>query len=160
VGLFLLERVVGRPSSFSQKLADIICERIANGESLRRICSEEKMPGLTTVFAWLRSNQGFQNQYARAREDQAEFYLDEIMAISDDSRGDTEVRVDSQGNEYDAPNNEWIQRAKLRVDARKWAMSKLAPKKYGDKIGVEHSGTIELASALEAARKRRRDGSA
>ncbi|MBB0023646.1 terminase small subunit protein [Ralstonia pickettii] len=145
---------VGRPSSFTQAVADTICERLALGESLRAICRSEGMPDQSTVFDWLRKHEDFAKQYARAREDQAEFYLDEIMAIADDSRGDTETRVDSQGNEYDAPNNEWIQRSKLRVDARKWAMSKLAPKKFGDKIGVEHSGSIELADALEAARKR------
>jgi hypothetical protein len=140
---------MGRPSSFTQEIADRICERIAEGEGLRRIVLDEGMPSEKTVYRWLRENGDFRQQYACAREDQAEHFLDEIMDIADDASRDT-VATDSG----EVANTEWIQRARLRVDARKWAMSKLAPKKYGDKIGIEHSGQIELASALEAARKR------
>ena len=140
---------MGRPSSFTQEIADRICERIAEGEGLRRIVLDEGMPSEKTVYRWLRENGDFRQQYACAREDQAEHFLDEIMDIADDASRDT---VDTDNGEV--ANTEWIQRARLRVDARKWAMSKLAPKKYGDKIGIEHSGQIELASALEAARKR------
>jgi len=140
---------MGRPSTFTQEIADKICERIAEGEGLRRIVLDDGMPSEKTVYRWLRENADFRQQYAGAREDQAEHFLDEIMEIADDASRDT---VDTDSGEV--ANTEWIQRAKLRVDARKWAMSKLAPKKYGDKIGIEHSGQIELASALEAARKR------
>lgn len=144
---------MGRPSSFTQEIADRICDRIAGGESLRAICSDDGMPTTTSVFRWLRDNSAFRDQYAHAREDQAEFYLDQIMEIADDTSRDT-IATERDGEQ---PNSEWITRSRLRVDARKWAMSKLAPKKYGDKIGVEHSGSIELASALEAARKRVND---
>jgi len=141
---------MGRPSSFTQEIADRICERIAEGEGLRRIVLDEGMPSEKTVYRWLRENGDFRQQYACAREDQAEHFLDEIMEIADDVSRDT-IATEKDGEQ---PNTEWITRSRLRVDARKWAMSKLAPKKYGDKIGIEHSGQIELASALEAARKR------
>ena len=130
-------------SSFTQEMADIICERIAKGESLRKICLDKDTPSHTTILKWLRDIDGFASQYARAREDQAEFYLDEIIAISDDVSLD-EI-IDGEGNTR--TNNEAIQRSKLKVDTRKWAMSKLAPKKYGDsnKIDLNVSSLTELS---------------
>ena len=124
-------------------MADIICERIAKGESLRKICLDENMPAHSTILKWLRDIDGFSSQYARAREAQAEFYLDEIISISDDVSLD-EI-IDGEGNTR--TNNEAIQRSKLKVDTRKWAMSKLAPKKYGDsnKIDLNVSSLTELS---------------
>ena len=123
-------------SSFTQEMADIICERIAKGESLRKICLDKDTPSHTTILKWLREIEGFASQYARAREDQAEFYLDEIIAISDESSQDKVANEDGT----ERTDSEAIQRSKLRVDTRKWAMSKLAPKKYGDKITQEVTG--------------------
>ncbi len=94
------------------------------------------MPAKVTVFKWIRTDADFANQYAHAREAQAEHYLDEIIQIADDSALDTEINPES-GNEV--TNHDVIQRAKLRVDTRKWAMSKLAPKKYGDRIENRHT---------------------
>jgi hypothetical protein len=113
-----------------------ICERIAKGESMVSICASEGMPVQSVVYNWLSVDSEFAERYARAREQQAEHYLDEIIAISDDVTLDK--IVDSEGNER--TNNEAIQRSRLKVDTRKWAMSKLAPKKYGDKITQEHTG--------------------
>ena len=123
-------------SSFTQEMADIICERIAKGESLRKICLDKDTPSHTTILKWLREIEGFASQYARAREDQAEFYLDEIIAISDESSQDKIANEDGT----ERTDSEAIQRSKLRVDTRKWAMAKLAPKKYGDKITQEVTG--------------------
>ena len=117
-------------------MADIICERIAKGESLRKICLDKDTPSHTTILKWLREIDGFASQYARAREDQAEFYLDEIIAISDESSQDKIANEDGT----ERTDSEAIQRSKLRVDTRKWAMAKLAPKKYGDKITQEVTG--------------------
>lgn len=120
---------MGRPSSFTQEIADLICERLADGESLRSICSGENMPSRTTVFRWLPENQTFRDQYARAREAQADLLADEILEIADDSAGD---KIKLHGIEV--LNSEYVQRSRLRIDARKWIASKLAPKKYGDKL--------------------------
>lgn len=125
-------------SSFTQEKADIICDRIAKGESLRSICLDDDMPSHTTILKWLRNIDVFASQYARAREDQAEFYLDEIIAISDESAQDKIANEDGT----ERTDNEAIQRSKLKVDTRKWVMSKLAPKKYGDKITQELTGEI------------------
>lgn len=120
----------GRPTSFTQAVADLICERLAKPESLRSICADENMPGKTTVLRWLRENDGFRTQYARAREDQADAFADDILEIADDGRRD--YVPDEDGREV--VDHDHINRAKLRVETRKWLMGKMAPKKYGDRL--------------------------
>lgn len=130
--------MTGRPSAFSAEIADAICERLIGGESLRTICGDDAMPAASSVFKWLRQHPDFAEQYARAREAQADALVEDIIEIADDGRSD--FRVDGQGNErVDA---EHIQRSRLRVDTRKWLMAKLAPKKYGDKIDLNHGGAV------------------
>lgn len=133
------KRPVGRPTTFAQEIADQICERIACGESLRKICEGEDMPGLSTVFRWLYANEAFRDQYTRAREAQQEYLALEILEIADDGSNDT--YIDEEGKPR--VDHDVIQRSRLRVDTRKWIMSKLAPKKYGDKVDVNHGGQAE-----------------
>lgn len=139
-------------TTFTQSIADEICEGIADGLSLRTICLRDNMPSRATVFKWLNDVEGFSDQYARAREEQAETLADEIVSIADDKSFDT--NVNEQG--YESANTEWISRSKLRVDARKWVASKLKPKKYGDKIQQELSGDLNIGfhEALVKARER------
>ena len=121
----------GRPSSFDQKTADLICARLDDGESLRSICRDQSMPHVSTVLRWVaaKEHQEFREQYAHAREAGLEQMADEILEIADETSRDT--IVNSKGDEM--ANSEWIQRSKLRVDARKWILSKQLPKKYGDR---------------------------
>ena len=115
-------KAMGRPSVFTQELADNICSRLANGESLRAICNSERdesIPSIGTILRWVGENEDFQKQYARAREIQAETHADDIVSIADGPLMDDSVKT---------------ARDRLRVDARKWVASKLLPKKYGDKI--------------------------
>jgi len=123
----------GRPSDYTDELADTICERIADGESLRAICREDGMPGKATVFRWLASNEVFQDQYARARQAQADSLFDDVLEIVDDSRNDWMERNGADDPGW-ALNGDHIQRTRLRVDARKWMAGKLRPKKYGEKL--------------------------
>lgn len=116
----------GRPSTYAPDVAAAILERIANGESLAAVCRSEGMPRQSAVYEWLIRHPEFAEAYARAREDQADTLADEIIDIADTS---------AQGDE---------QRAKLRVDARKWIAAKLKPKKYGEKIQTEHSGGVKV----------------
>lgn len=115
------KRPVGRPSKFSQDLAENICEQIANGKSLRAICAEDDMPPMKTIYRWLEANEEFRHQYARARDRQADHYFEEIVEIADS------VEADSAA----------VAKARLQVDARKWTLSKLAPKKYGEKTELD-----------------------
>lgn len=121
---------MSRPSIFTQELADQICERLADGESLRKICLSDDMPAKSSVFKWLGENKEFSDQYARAREAQADTLFDEIIDIADDGANDT--YTDESGNTR--TDQDVIARSRLRVDARKWAASKLKPKTYGEKV--------------------------
>ncbi len=117
----------------------IFCESVATAKGkacVSHLTLDKDTASNTTILKWLREIEGFASQYARAREDQAEFYLDEIIAISDESSQDKIANEDGT----ERTDSEAIQRSKLRVDTRKWAMAKLAPKKYGDKITQEVTG--------------------
>ena len=137
----------GRPSIYSDELAATICERMVEGESLRSICDDADMPDKATVLRWLGddSHAGFRDQYARAREMQAESLFEEIITIADNSADD--VTQDDKGRLI--VNHEVVARARLRVDTRKWAMSKMAPKKYGDKVQHEGELTVRYEDALK-----------
>jgi hypothetical protein len=112
----------GRPSIFSEELATRICERLAAGETLRAICRDEDMPPESTVRRWaLDDFNGFAAQYARARETGYQGLADDLIAIADDHLGDPA-------------------RDRLRVDTRKWLLSKALPKIYGDKLSHEVGG--------------------
>jgi hypothetical protein len=129
----------GRPSDYTDAVADKICERLALGESLRGICQDEDMPGLSTVFRWLAANEAFREQYARARETQADTIFDEILDIADDGHNDWMLRKYGDDERW-VENGEVLRRSALRIDARKWMAGKLRPKKYGDKVQQEISG--------------------
>lgn len=123
----------------------MICEKIADGMSLRDICLEDGAPHRSTVFRWLSQHPDFNDQYGRAREAQAELLADELMAISDDGQNDTYLDEDGkQRTDHDV-----IARSKLRVDTRKWIASKLKPKVYGDRQQLDISGTLAITEASE-----------
>lgn len=126
---------------FTQEIFDEICVRIASGESLRKICKDEKMPNLTSVWKWLNNNEELSKQYARAREEQAEYYADEITEICD-----AEMPMDAFGK-IDAGA---VNQARLKIDSRKWIASKLKPKRFGDytKIQAEVKDTSSTNSWL------------
>lgn len=132
-------------AEFDQAIADEICERIAKGESLRKICEAERddfIPARSTVFKWLESTPSFADQYASARARQADHYADEIIEIADAPNMTT--------NPSGEPELRDPARDRLRVDARKWVASKLAPKKYGDKLDIEAKVAVTQEDALKA----------
>lgn len=125
---------MGRPTTYSPEIAGVICISLAEGLSLREICRKDEMPGLSTVFQWLAKHKDFAERYARAREAQADHMAEELLEIADDARNDW---VEGENGEA-VLNHEHVTRSRLRVDTRKWLMSKLLPRKYGDK--VQHTG--------------------
>jgi hypothetical protein len=114
----------GRPTIYTQAIADEICERLAHGETLRKMVLDEHMPPAGTIYRWLDSNESFRDQYARARVRQADYYAEMII---DESFGAHDASI-----------------GRLRMDALKWASSKIAPKKYGDKIELESNSNQNL----------------
>ena len=113
-------KVSGKHYTYTDEVADRICSRIANGESLKRICTDADMPSTQTVFTWLRTQDGFLDKYMCARDEQAEFYADEITEIADTCEDPAKARV--------------------QIDARKWIAAKLKPKKFGEKVVQEITG--------------------
>lgn len=97
------------------------------------------MPDKATVCRWLAKNVDFRDQYARAREAQADSLVDDILSIADDGRNDWMLRKFGDDERW-VENGEAIRRSVLRIDARKWMAGKLQPKKYGEKITQEVTG--------------------
>lgn len=129
-----MEGVVGRPSTYNEDIAAIICGRMAGGESLRSICRDESMPALSTVFLWVSKHSEFSEQYKLAMASRADAMFEEMFDIADDGQNDWMEKIDKEGNSYGwTLNGEHVQRSRLRIDTRKWALSKMMPKKYGDK---------------------------
>jgi hypothetical protein len=127
------------------ELIEIVLDRLASGESLRAICRDEGMPELTQVMRLRRNDPEFAQQYTYAREMQAEVFGDELVEIVDDSRNDWIEKYGKDGEikGYEL-NGEAVARSRLRFDQRRWWMSKVLPKIYGDKIDVNNSGTVEV----------------
>jgi hypothetical protein len=132
----------GRPTVYSDEIVFTICTRLSHGESLRQICKDEDMPGMSTIIDWLNDplKENFHKQYERARALQAEIMFDEIIEISDDSTNDWVDREVGKDRIIRSTDHEHVQRSKLRVDSRKWYLSKVLPKKYGEKLDVTSGG--------------------
>lgn len=137
---------VGRPTLYTPELAAEICRRLADGESLRKICEAEAMPDESTVRLWVvEDRDGFYTHYTRARQAQALKWADEVVDIADDSTFD--AKMTENGIVVDG---EAIARARLRVDTRKWILSKVLPKVYGDK--VIHEGNDDAPLTIRIVR--------
>ena len=120
-----------RRHEYSPEIAGLICDRIAEGASLRQICQDANMPAKSTIFCLLEEHQDFARSYTLARQIQIEALMDEILEIADDSSNDWIDREGPNGKKYRVFNPDSIRRSKLRIGARKWLVSKLMPKRYG-----------------------------
>lgn len=127
----------GRPSKYTDKLADEICQMIAQGQSVRSICAKKDMISMQTFFRWLRENDKFREQYARACEERSYMHAEDIIEIADNATNDYMEKLEGDGYIF---NSENVQRSRLRIDTRKWLMSKLNPKVYGDKLDMTTNG--------------------
>lgn len=127
----------GRPSSFKQEIADIICSRLEKGESLRAICRDNDMPAKQTVNRWLDKNLEFRAQYARARSLHADSLFEECLEIAD--------------RHYSS--HEEIAAANMQINTRKWMVAKMRPKKYGDalKLSGDEDNPLRIKQELDGA---------
>lgn len=140
----------GRPSDYSEELAESICLRLAEGESLRSVCRDEGMPCKKTVLRWISRFPEFRAQYVRAKEEGAEAIAEELFDIADDGSNDWMEKLDRDGEAIGWQlNGEHVQRSKLRIDTRKWYLSKIMPKKYGDRIQHDQQITVKSLSDEE-----------
>lgn len=136
---------MARPSKFTTKLGTNICKRIAEGESLRSVCRDKKMPNRSTVHDWLLQAEvleiiekkpelkEFSNQYEKSINLRTENMFDEIEDIADNTEQGVEKRTDAEGKVIETKEGDMLGHRRLRIDARKWYLSKVMPKKFGDR---------------------------
>lgn len=131
----------GRPTLYTPEIGDTICAALATGMSLRSVCRSDDLPAESTVRDWASNiKHPFSAQYVRARELGYLAMADETLEISDDGSNDwMEKFKDGEVIGY-IENGEAIARSRLRVDTRKWLLSKCLPKIYGDKVTTELTG--------------------
>ena len=140
---------MARPSKYSKKIADEICQQMASGKSLRDICTDKAMPNRSTIFLWVANDrEGFSDQYAKAFEARMYHHADELLDIADNGVNDY-MEANEPDNSAYRVNGEAIARSRLRVDTRKWLMSKLIPK-YADKQEKETIDPSDLINAMIA----------
>lgn len=130
------KRPRGRPSTYTQAVADRICQELASGSSLRKICKAPGMPPESTVREWVIDDvNGFAAHYTRARQMCAERWADEVLDLADLPPATLpDGRIDAGA----------VNHQRLMVDSRKWLLSKVLPKVYGDKVAVDHNGGVSL----------------
>lgn len=143
-------------SKYTAEAADFILEKLAEGLSLREICRtfrDQVNADERTVRQWAIDDvDGFGARYSKAREIGYHSMADELFEIADDGRNDWMERVNQRtGATEEVPNNEHMNRSRLRVDTRKWFLSKVLPKIYGDKIAVTGAdgGAVQTVQRIE-----------
>lgn len=133
------KKPVGRPALYSIELGERLCAELACGVSMRTACKPDDMPSVATAFGWMRKHPEFLELYTRAKAEAADALVEEMMDICDDGTNDWMEVHDKDGEciGYKV-NGEHVQRSRLRVETRKWIAAKLKPKKYGEKVDVNH----------------------
>lgn len=120
-----------RPAGFSDEIFDAICDRMAGGEWLRKICdNDEQMPSRQTFLRWIEKDTGRQERYARASRAMVDYWAEELLELSKETEKDT--IIDEKGRRK--CNYEWVANKRLHADNLKFLMSKIYPKRYGDKL--------------------------
>lgn len=117
---------------FSQEKADLICERMAEGESLRKICRDPEMPSISHVMTWLNNPEypEFKEQYARAFSMRADAKFEELDDVAEDAvNADTAIKV---------------QGLRLKADNIKWQLARMNSKKYGEKVETTLAGEVGI----------------
>lgn len=130
----------GRPETYTKDLGLKICENIAKGQSIRTIVKSKTMPSSSTIFRWLldEDKKEFWEQYERARNIQAELLFEEILEIADTP--EEGVTVIEKEDSTEERKGDMLGHRRLKIDARKWYLSKVLPKKFGDKTDITSDG--------------------
>lgn len=126
----------GRPTLYTEEIEREVLERLSAGEALKQICRDDHMPHEATVRKWAREDvpEGFYTRYTRARNLGLDSMADETLDIAHDGSNDWMEREDEKGRVQISLNGEHVQRSRLRVDTMKWYLSKMAPKRYGERV--------------------------
>ncbi len=135
------------------KASKYIFGEIVKGSSVRNILhpkkrDKDKLPCVVTFLKWLEEDNDLANQYARAMEWRAEGLLEDTIEIADDTSNDLVIDKEVDGIRIMKPDKDHILRTRLKIEARQFALRKMAPKKYGERLDVT-SGGKELASKID-----------
>lgn len=135
----------GRPIEWTQdkkdKAVEIIFTEMANGKSLRQILDkDDTLPSRRLFYEWMAKDSVLSNHYEAISLLRADMMFDEMIEIADDGTNDFMTKEIGDGVEVQVLNSEHIQRSRLRIDARKWILSKMVPKKFGDKTDITTNG--------------------
>jgi len=134
-----MERI-GRPTKYTPELASKICKEIALGKSLRAVCRADDMPDISTIYDWFPLYEDFTKQYEKACKDRAEAQYEDLNEINEEAiqyAKTSDFNVQAVMTAY-----------KMKSDNMKWSMSKMIPKKYGDKLDVVSDGEKLQSSTL------------
>jgi len=136
----------GRPTTYTDTLANLICQRTATHTvGLNILCKMyDDMPDRSTVNLWRWTHPEFSLTYAQAKLFQADLLAEECLEIADDTSED--AKCDQDGEEV--CNVEFIARSRLRIDTRKWLASKLLPKQYGSHAEEQKGASDSLFEKL------------
>jgi hypothetical protein len=138
---------MARPSTYTTEVAEEICRRLATGDSLRAICRGEGFPPESTVRLWVVDDvEGFAARYTRARDIGLDAMADELLEIADSPMEGQRVEEGPDGKKV--VREDMLGHRRLQVDARKWLLCKLAPKRYGDRVQQEISGSLKLEDLI------------
>lgn len=131
-------------SDYTDEAAEQICFLIASNPcGLKKICkANPDLPRHSTIYEWLAKYPEFREKYRAAKAVQVESIVDDMFDIADDSTHDTVIRTTKNGDEYEACDNEWINRSRVRLDYRKWLVGKLSPRLYGDLSNEQKEGSV------------------
>src|SRR5579871_3891881 len=130
---------MARPSSYTEQIGEEICLEIATTDKgLEEICSVDEFPEARTVYRWIIKHEEFCQKYARAKELQTQILADQIIPIADTPK--VGVKTVDKPTGVETTTGDMIEHRRLQIEARKWLLGKLMPKKYGDKVQAEVSG--------------------
>ncbi len=149
-----LHKPGGRPSTFSEELADEICARIASGRSVSAIEKDADMPTLTTMFRWMSAHPWFRARYEKAMELRAHRLFEQMLEIADTPTMGETVTEHPDGS-VEVKRGDMAQHRRLQVDTRKWVLARMLPKVYGEKLAHEVTGqnggalTIQVVTGID-----------
>lgn len=141
---------MGRPTIFTQELADEICQKIKHGVRGVQWLSDNNphWPDRSTIFRWMDKHPEFCAQYEKAKAAQADCMFDSMIDVSFNDQKDHKVIVDDKGNERTVVVSEAVNRSRLKVDTLKYCAARLAPKKYSERATVSEEVGRSLLETL------------
>ena len=150
------KRRVGRPSTYNREVCIRLCQEISTTtRSLKLICEQNStFPKPTTIYRWLSEYEEFREMYAKAKDDQVQLMADQLLEISDTPQLGEIVTVAGTGKKRkrERKTADMIEHRRLQVETRKWLLSKLRPRQYGERIEVD-STSNPLAELLAEMKK-------